>query len=86
MIDYPGFNLRLAKELKALNFNITYFILPQVWAWKESRIKVLKDCCNKLISIIPFEKTWFAKKGLDVHYIGHPLSSLSKQKLSLIHI
>ena len=80
LIDYPGFNLRLAKKLKALNFNITYFILPQVWAWKESRIKVLKDCCNKLISIIPFEKSWFAKKGLDIHYIGHPLSNLSEQK------
>ena len=80
LIDYPGFNLRLAKKLKALNFDITYFILPQVWAWKESRIKVLKDSCNKLISIIPFEKSWFAKKGLDVHYVGHPLSKLSEQK------
>ena len=52
LIDYPGFNLRLAKKLKALNFDVTYFILPQVWAWKESRTKILQQCCKKLISII----------------------------------
>ena len=42
LIDYPGFNLRLAKKLSALNFDVTYFILPQVWAWKESRTKILQ--------------------------------------------
>ena len=47
LIDYPGFNLRLAKKLKHLGFDVRYFILPQVWAWKESRAKVLKDTCNK---------------------------------------
>ena len=63
LIDYPGFNLRLAKKLHALNFNITYFILPQVWAWKESRSKILEQYCKKLISIIPFEKNWFYQRG-----------------------
>ena len=77
LIDYPGFNLRLAKKLYTLNFDITYFILPQVWAWKESRSKMLEQYCKKLISIIPFEKNWFSKKGIDVHYAGHPLSDLS---------
>lgn len=77
LIDYPGFNLRLAKKLKPLDIDVTYFILPQVWAWKESRVKILKDCCNKLISIIPFEKTWFMKKGVRIHYSGHPLAELS---------
>ena len=77
LIDYPGFNLRLAKKLYALNFDITYFILPQVWAWKESRTKILKLCCKKLISIIPFEKNWFSQKNIAVHYAGHPLSELS---------
>ncbi len=79
LIDYPGFNLRLAKKLKALDFDVTYFILPQVWAWKESRVKILKECCNKLVSIIPFEKSWFAKRGLSVHYAGHPLVNLSNK-------
>ena len=63
LIDYPGFNLRLAKKLSALNFDVTYFILPQVWAWKESRTKILQQCCKKLISIIPFEKNWFSQKN-----------------------
>ena len=79
LIDYPGFNLRLAKKLKALGFDVTYFILPQVWAWKESRVKILKECCNKLVSIIPFEKSWFAERGLNVHYAGHPLVKLSNK-------
>ena len=77
LIDYPGFNLRLAKQISALNIDITYFILPQVWAWKESRSKTLKQCCNKLISIIPFEQKWFSQKNISVHYVGHPLSELS---------
>ena len=77
LIDYPGFNLRLAKKLITLNMNITYFILPQVWAWKESRIKTLQRCCKKLISIIPFEQKWFSEKNISVHYSGHPLSELS---------
>ena len=77
LIDYPGFNLRLAKKLSTLNIDITYFILPQVWAWKESRIKTLQRCCKKLISIIPFEQKWFYEKNISVHYAGHPLSELS---------
>ena len=77
LIDYPGFNLRLAKKLSALNIDITYFILPQVWAWKESRAKTLQQYCNKLISIIPFEQKWFSQKNRTVHYAGHPLSELS---------
>ena len=77
LIDYPGFNLRLAKKLSALNIDITYFILPQVWAWKESRAKTLQQYCNKLISIIPFEQKWFSQKNIAVHYAGHPLSELS---------
>lgn len=77
LIDYPGFNLRLAKKLSTLNIDITYFILPQVWAWKESRIKTLQHCCKKLISIIPFEQKWFSEKNIYVHYAGHPLSELS---------
>tara|TARA_Y100000748_G_scaffold13136_2_gene10649 strand:+ start:201 stop:1307 length:1107 start_codon:yes stop_codon:yes gene_type:complete len=83
LIDYPGFNLRMAKKLHNHNFDITYFILPQVWAWKESRIKILKKYCTRLISIIPFEKKWFKKRGINVHFAGHPLSSLSKKTFNI---
>jgi lipid-A-disaccharide synthase len=70
LIDYPGFNLRMAKKLYALNFDVTYFILPQVWAWKESRKKTLQKYCKRLISIIPFEQNWFKSRGINVHYAG----------------
>ena len=79
LIDYPGFNLRMAKKLYALNFDVTYFILPQVWAWKESRKKSLQKYCKRLISIIPFEQNWFKSRGINVHYAGHPISSLSNK-------
>lgn len=78
LIDYPGFNLRLAKKLSKLNFHITYFILPQVWAWKESRLKTLKNNCDRLIGIIPFEKPWYKERDVKIHYAGHPLSELNK--------
>ena len=73
LIDYPGFNLRLAKELKKLNIPITYFILPQAWAWKEKRYKTLQNYTDQLISIIPFEKEWFGARNVQIDYIGNPL-------------
>ena len=76
LIDYPGFNMRLAKEVKKLGVSITYFILPQAWAWNSKRSEQLKNLCDKLISIIPFEKEWFKKRNVDVHFVGHPLISI----------
>ena len=75
LVDYPGFNLRLAKKIKKLKLNIpiTYFILPQLWAWKESRIKIMKKTIDQSISIFPFETDWYNSKGLDTFYAGHPL-------------
>ena len=74
LVDYPGFNLRLAKKIKKLKLGmpITYFILPQLWAWKESRIKIMKKTIDQSISIFPFEKDWYNSKGLDTFYAGHP--------------
>jgi len=75
LVDYPGFNLRLAKKIKKLKLGIpiTYFILPQLWAWKESRIKIMKKTIDQSISIFPFETDWYNSKGLDTFYAGHPL-------------
>ena len=73
LIDYPGFNLRLAKNIKHLNIPITYFILPQVWAWKKSRIKIIKNYITQPIAIFPFEKKWFKNNGVSVEFFGHPL-------------
>tara|TARA_A100001037_G_C15150557_1_gene638969 strand:+ start:2339 stop:3469 length:1131 start_codon:yes stop_codon:yes gene_type:complete len=74
LIDYPGFNLRLAKKIKKLNIPITYFILPQVWAWKEKRVKTMKSVLNQALSIFPFEHDWFKSKGLKIDYVGHPFA------------
>ena len=75
LVDYPGFNLRLAKKIKKLNLNIpiTYFILPQLWAWKEKRMEIMKRTVDQAISIFPFESEWFNSKGLKTTFVGHPL-------------
>ncbi len=74
LVDYPGFNLRLAKDAYALRIPVVYFILPQVWAWKPNRIEALNKYCNMLISILPFEKEFFARYNTEVEYVGHPFT------------
>ena len=80
LIDYPGFNLRLAREAFQLGIPITYFILPQVWAWKESRVSILRDFVDQCLSIIPFEQEWFDKRGVKANFIGHPFIELNSPK------
>ena len=73
-IDYPGFNLRIAKWAKEKGLKVVYFIAPQVWAWKENRVKKMKLCIDKMFCILPFEKDYFKNKwNWDVTYVGHPL-------------
>lgn len=75
LIDYPGFNLRIAKWAKQNGFKVMYYIAPQVWAWKESRTKSMKKYIDKLICILPFEKDYFKRKwNWDVDYVGNPLA------------
>jgi len=73
LIDYPGFNLRIAKWAKAHNLKVIYYISPQVWAWKESRVKLIKKCVDKMLVILPFEKEFYEKWNYEVEYVGHPL-------------
>lgn len=73
LIDYPGFNLRIAKWAKQQGFKIIYYISPQVWAWKENRVKTIKECVDKMLVILPFEKEFYRKWHYDVEYVGHPL-------------
>jgi lipid-A-disaccharide synthase len=79
-VDYPGFNLRIAKWAKNRGFKNHYYISPQVWAWKENRIKQMKATLDSLYVILPFEKNFFEQKhNFPVHYVGHPLmDQLSK--------
>jgi len=74
LIDYPGFNLRIAKWAKQQGLKVIFYISPQVWAWKENRVKMMKQCIDKMLVILPFEKSYFKEKwNWDVEYVGHPL-------------
>ncbi|MBL7648928.1 MAG: lipid-A-disaccharide synthase [Candidatus Hydrogenedentes bacterium] len=73
LIDYPGFNIRLAKRLKQLGIPVVYYISPQVWAWKKKRIHTLAACVDKMLVIFPFEQPLYEKVGLPCRYVGHPL-------------
>ena len=80
LIDYPGFNLLMAKWAKTQGIHVTYYIAPQVWAWKENRVKKLKEYTDRLIVILPFEKEYFSRHGIDAEYYGHPLMDNLKQR------
>lgn len=82
-IDYPGFNLRIAKWAKKHEFENHYYIAPQIWAWKENRIKQIKKSIDKLYVILPFEKPYFEEKHhFKVSYVGHPLLDAIKNRPS----
>ena len=73
-IDYPGFNLRISKWAKKEGFKTHYYISPQIWAWKESRIAAIKRDVDKMYVILPFEKDFYENKhGMPVEFVGHPL-------------
>ena len=73
LIDYPGFNLRIASWAKKEALRVIYYISPQVWAWKESRVSTIKSCVDKMLVILPFEKEFYKKWNYEVEYVGHPL-------------
>ncbi|MCT4637102.1 MAG: lipid-A-disaccharide synthase [Bacteroidales bacterium] len=73
LIDYSGFNLRVAKFAKAMGLKIFYYISPQVWAWRKGRVKTIKQLIDKMFVILPFEKEFYASYGYDVKFVGHPL-------------
>lgn len=72
LVDYPGFNLKLAKYAKSLGIPVDYYIAPKLWAWKAWRIKALKRYTDRVFSILPFEPAWFGERGLRVEYVGNP--------------
>ena len=73
LIDYPGFNLRIAKWAKQQGIKVVYYISPQVWAWKENRVKDIKRDVDKMLCILPFEKDFYKKWNFETAYVGHPL-------------
>ena len=78
LVDYPGFNLRLAKILKKRGVKIFYYISPQVWAWGRSRINEIRKCVDKIFVLFKFEARMYERAGVSVEFIGHPLLDIAK--------
>jgi len=84
LVDYPGFNLRMAKWAHEKNIKVDYYISPTVWAWKENRVEQIKRYTNKLFVILPFEEAFYKKHDHKVYFVGHPLiDAIEQQKPKL---
>lgn len=80
LIDYPGFNFKMAKYAKRLGIRTFYYISPKVWAWKEGRVKLIRKYVDKLFIIFPFEVDYFAERGIEAIYEGNPLVDEIEEK------
>lgn len=84
LIDFPDFNLRLARRLKRHGIRIFYFVSPQIWAWRPGRIHQLKALVEKMLCIFEFEKEIYRRAGIPVEYVGHPLVDIARPKASRV--
>ena len=75
LVDYPGFNLRIAQWAKKRGMKVFYYISPTVWAWKESRIKIIESSVDQLYCILPFEQSFYRERGVEVSYFGNPTAA-----------
>ncbi len=82
LIDFPDFNLRLAKEANKRGIPVFYYISPQVWAWRGGRVKKIARLVPKLVVILPFEVSFYRQRGVDCEFVGHPLVDIVKPHLS----
>jgi lipid-A-disaccharide synthase len=82
LTDSPDFHLRLAKKLKSQGIPVIYLIAPQAWAWREGRVKTLRETVARLLCIFPFEEDFFQTRGVTSTYIGHPLARIAKPSMS----
>jgi len=82
LVDFPGFNLRIAGYAKRLGIPVIYFIPPQVWAWHRSRVYKIKKYVDLVISILPFEKGFYREYGIEARYVGHPFANIIKPTMA----
>jgi len=80
LIDYPGFNLRIADWAKQQGIRVLYYISPTIWAWKENRVEIVKRACEKMFVILPFEVDVYKKHHYNADYVGHPLLDAIEQE------
>ena len=76
VIDSPAFNWRVAREMKKRNIPVVYYVAPQFWAWRQGRVKLLRDYVTKALVIFPFEEKFYRERGVDATFVGHPLADL----------
>lgn len=84
LVDYPSFNLKIAKAARQLNIPVYYYISPKVWAWKEYRVKQIKRYVRRVFSILPFEVEWFKERDYEVSYVGNPSVEEIEQRMRSI--
>lgn len=82
LTDSPDFHLRVARHLKRAGVPVYYLVAPQVWAWRQGRVKTLRQLVDKLFCLFPFEESWFRERGVDATYIGHPLAKMVHTSLN----
>ncbi len=83
LVDFPDFNLRLARSLKRMGIRVIYFISPQLWAWRQYRISSIRKYVDLLLTILPFEANWYHERGIDhVEYVGNPLANAVHPSIS----
>src|SRR5215470_8543821 len=76
LIDWPDFNMRLAKRLHRDGFKVIYYISPQIWAWRKYRVRAIRRSVRRMLVILPFEEEFYRREGVAVEYVGHPLSGV----------
>ncbi|MDD4910591.1 MAG: lipid-A-disaccharide synthase [Candidatus Omnitrophica bacterium] len=82
LVDYPGFNLALAKQLKRLKIRTVYYISPQVWAWHRGRVKAIRKFVDKMLVVFRFEKEFYEEEGIEAEYVGHPLLDIVRPSMN----
>src|SRR5262249_42290900 len=83
LVDFPDFNLLLARVLRGLGVPIVYYVSPQIWAWRTGRVKLIARLVRRMLVIFPFEEDFYRRHGVDVRFVGHPLAELPPPRASV---
>jgi len=81
LTDSPDFHLRVARKVHAMGIPVYYLVAPQAWAWRQGRVRGMRQTIRKLFCLFPFEESWYRQRGVDAHYIGHPLARIVKPSM-----
>ena len=82
LIDFPEINFRLAREFHRLGVPVIYFVSPQLWAWKQHRIRLVREYVRRMLVIFPFEEPYYRARGVDAEFVGHPLADLPQPSIT----